>query len=279
MRINSRNRVAAAARLFAVGVLFASWACSTELPNGPIRWNPDRRVAGAVAPGATMILLDSGVPAMRMALAPVHWPDDPSACAETYVAARGRGDTVYAAWRTGKDSTTSQVRVALSPNSGISWDSARTAGLPEPASAGCTRPPPGIASDTTFGAVHVVFHGMTQDTAGVFVASMTRSSTAFAAPQIVALGSRPVPAAVAAAGDTIAVVFESPGSLAGVMWLAISVGPRHIQTVHDVLSGRDVRAYSPAVALGGGWVGAAWNEAPSGNRGAAAVARVGRWVR
>jgi hypothetical protein len=248
-------------------------------PAGPITWDQDRRVAGAVAPGATLVLMDSGVPAMRPAPVPMRWPDDSTACAATFVAVRGRADTVYAAWRTGKDSTTSVVRVARSANAGIAWDSPVAPAPGEPAPAGCSRPAPGLAVDTVAGAVHVAFHGTANGLTGVFVASLVRPSGRFGAPMIVAVGNRPVPAAVAASADTVAVVFEAPANEAGIMWLAISVGPRHIQAVHDVLSGRGVRAYSPAVVIGAGRVGAAWNEAAHGDQGPAAVARVGRWTR
>ena len=273
------NRAWHARRIVTAGALLAACACVVEPPKGPLAWKPDRRVAGAVAPGATMVLLDSGTPAMRLAWTPERWPDDPLACVGTFVAAHGRGDTVYAVWRTGRDSSRSEVRLARSANAGLEWDPPITPVAGDPAPAGCTRPAPAIASDTAASAVHVVYHGNADGHTGLFVSSLNSTTATFGLPMIVSMGDRPVPAAIAATGDTIAVVFEAPANATGVMWLAISVGPRHIQTVHEVLSGRGVRVFSPGVALGGGWVGAAWNEARQGNDAPTAVARVGRWVR
>ena len=63
------------------------------------------------------------------------------------------------------------------------------------------------------------------------------------------------------------------------MWLAIFHGGSQIPPVRIALSASGVRGYAPAVALGGGRVGAAWNEAGHDDKGSAAVARVGRFLK
>lgn len=226
-----------------------------------------------------MVLLAGGVPAVQVAWAPMRWPDDVAACAQTFAAARGRGDTVYAVWRTGKDTTTTVVRVARSVNAGIAWDPPVSLGTAEPAPAGCAQPAPGIAVDTLTSGVHVVFHGNSAGVTGTFTATKARSNRAFAAPVRIATGARPAPAAIAALGDTLVVVYEAPTVPEGAMWLAISLGAGHIPAIRIALSPTGTRAFSPSVALGGGRVGAAWNEARHGDQGPAAVARVGRWAR
>ena len=262
----------------ACAALLVVTACSQPVRQ-PILWDEDRRVAGAVAPGVTMVLLAGGVPAVQVAWAPVRWPDDAAACTQTFTAGRGRGDTVYAAWRTGKDSTTTVVRVARSVNSGIAWGPPVSLGAAEPAPQGCARPAPGIALDTLASAVHVVFHGIYAGVAGTFSASTTRGNRAFATPVLIAKGARPAPAAIAALGDTLAVVFESPTVPEGAIWLAISLGAGHIPDIRMALSPAGIHAFSPSVAVGEGRVGAAWNEGRHGGQGPAAVAREGRWAR
>ena len=258
--------------------LLVAVACAEPAPDPrPIAWDADRRIAGAAAPGATMVLVADGVPAMQPAWAPINWPDDPLACTGSFVGVPASGDTVYAAWRTGKDSTTTSVRVARSANAGIAWDAPTTIGVADRAPTGCTFPPPFIAFDHVAGAVDVVFYAPGRR--GLFLSTAPREGGGFGPPVLIAEGGRPVPAAVAAAGDTVAVVYESPTLPVGAMWLAISFGARHIPTMRLALSVPGVRAFAPAVAVGAGHLGAAWNEAPHGSQGPAAIARVGRWTR
>lgn len=262
----------------AVGALLAGLACSKPAPQ-PITWEPDRRVAGAAAPGATMVLLDGGIPAMQQAWTPVRWPDDIRACKATYVGARGRGDTVYAAWRTGGDSLTTTVQVARSVNAGIAWSDAMLVGGAAPSYSGCVLPPPGLAVDSVSGTVHIVFYSPVVSARGVVYSTAPRNGGRFATPVLIVQGARPVQAAVAANSDTVAVVFESPTMPEGAMRLALFLGASHIPAIRLALSDTEIRAFAPAVAVRQGRIGAAWNEARHGTDGPAAVARVGRWTR
>jgi len=248
----------------------------TPPPPGPVAWEPDRRVPGAMAPGARMVLLESGIPAMQPVLTPVRWPDDSLACPASFVAAGLGVGTVFAVWRTTLDSGATQLRAARSSDGGIAWDESHPVGAIERTGSGCRRPPAAISVDSATGTVHVVYHG--KAAAGIGVVSVRARSPAwlFGAPELIARGGLPATAAIAAYGDTVAVVFESPAPPPGEIWLALSAAGRDIPGARVVLSVPGVRAFAPAVALSGGRIGVAWNEARHGGEGPMAVARVGR---
>ena len=256
--------------------LLVTLAGCTSQPPGPVAWEPDRRVPGAMAPGARMVLLESGIPAILPVLTPVRWPDDSLACAGSFVAAGLGMGTVFAVWRTTMDSGATQLRAAHSSDGGIAWDAPQPVGAVERTGSGCRRPPAAISVDSATGTVHVVYHGRAVAGTGVVAVRARRPAWLFGAPELIAKGTLPATASVAANADTVAVVFESPASPPGEIWLALSAAGRQIPGARVMLSTPGVRAFAPAVAVSGGRVGAAWNEARHGGQGPTAVARVGR---
>lgn len=279
MRMARLVRLPGAARWLGSALVVTHAGCTPPpLPDGPVAWEPDRRVPGAMAPAATMVLVDGGIPAMQPAWNPVRWPDDSLACAGSFAAARARADTMFAVWRTVTKKGT-QLWLARSGNGGVAWDAPVAVGPAELVSKGCRRPPAGVAVDTTRGVVHVAYYGAATRGSGIVTSRIARDGRRASTPELIASGDVPAAAAIAARGDTVAIVFEAPVSPGGIIWLALSTRGSQISPVRMPLSTPGVRASVPAVALAAGRVGAAWNEGRHGTEGPAAVARVGRLVR
>jgi hypothetical protein len=129
--------------------------------------------------------------------------------------------------------------------------------------------------DAIRGTVHVVYFGSAGRESGIVTARVPRDNRS-TEPEIIAVGTVPAAAAIAAHGDTVAVVFAAPARPGGVIWLALTIAGSQISPVRVPLSAPGVPSFMPAVALGGGRVGAAWNETRHGDTGPQAVARVGR---
>jgi hypothetical protein len=243
-------------------------------PALPIAWEPERRVPAVVAPGATMAFAD-GIPVMRAPVAPLRWPDDTLACRGSFVGAAGRGDTVWAAWRTARDSTT-RVLAAWSPNAGVSWGTPTPVGAPA-RDRGCGGAAPAapivIATDTATGATWLAFYA-DQPEAGLYAARLARQGPP-AAPWLAIAAGRPVAAAIAVQRDTLVMVLESPAQ-DGSVWLALWAGASHIPAMRERLTGAGVRAMAPGAAFDDGRLGVAWVEAARPGSGPIAVARIGR---
>lgn len=256
-------------------------ACTSLLAcsgSGAITWDVERRVSGVMAGGATLVLADGGVPAVRAAWTPVRWPDDSAACAGSQVAVISPGDAAVAAWWH-FDATGLRLLAARSADGGLTWGPSIVIAADDPRPGGCTRPPPGIGLDAATGAAHFAFHGRIGGTAGLAVSVIRRGSPTAAPSTLVATGGTPRPAAVAASRDTVAVAFESPSTPDDAVWLAISLGSGHIPRVVGRVSSAGARAYDPTITVRNGQVGVAWNEHRDRAGGPAAVARVGRFNR
>ncbi|MDA1080378.1 MAG: hypothetical protein O2973_01685 [Gemmatimonadetes bacterium] len=241
-------------------------------------------MAALIAPGATMVLADGGVPAVQSPWAPLRWPDDSAACEGTQVAIRLLGDTLLAAWWRSDSAQAPELRVARSSNGGIHWDSAGTVGVAPLSRSACRRPPPGVAMDRVSGTVFLAYFGMTADSAGIVVGRLVSggpatapSATPTAVPAaLVSPGDAPRAAAIAVDGDTVVIAFQGQGSADGSIWLAISTGTRHIPEVVGEVSNGETAAFAPMVAFGQARVAVAWNVGRRGPDGPAVVARVGR---
>jgi hypothetical protein len=280
MRMARLVRLSGAARWLAAALVVTHAGCTSPPPppDGPVVWEPDRRIPGAMAPGATMVLVDGGIPAMQPAWNPVRWPDDSLACAGSFAVARARADTMFAVWRAATTDST-QLWLARSGNGGLAWEAPVAIGPAEQFGRGCRRPPAGMAVDTLRGVVHVAYYGAASRATGIVTIHIARDGQSVSKPELIARGDVPTVAAIAARGDTVAIVFEAPVSPGGIIWLALSTHRRQISPVRMPLSTPGVRASVPGVALAAGRVGAAWNEGRHGTEGPAAVARVGRLVR
>ena len=261
-----------------VGTGFA--ACG---PPPPVIWEGTHRVEGIVAPGATLVIAAGGVPAVRAGLSPLRWPEDTVACPGTQVAASVEGDTIVAVWWSASSAQSLVLRLARSPDGGITWEEGLTIGGAVPGSSGCRRPPSGLAVDGTTGTVHVAYHGSDGDRTGILARRIsrgaTRAATRAADPDLVAASGTPVLAAVAAAGDTVIVAFESADSGESTVWLAIWTRTPQIPVVVGAVSEPGVRAFAPVAAIRAGQLAVAWIEARRGAVGPTVVARVGRFNR
>jgi hypothetical protein len=158
---------------------------------------------------------------------------------------------------------------AVRPDSGavlvVARDSAGQLGDPVVVDArdrgvmGCHRPAPAIAYDARGGYVHLAYWLQPADGAGVFFAHSMDQGRTFHSPVAIVYGERPAMTSVAAHGDTVAVAFEEPNAPRPESWLALSCTAGHIFERHAVpVSGTDVSAQLPRVALGAGAVGVSW---------------------
>ena len=82
----------------------------------------------------------------------------------------------------------------------------------------------------------------------------------FHAPVAIVFGETPVRASVAAHGDTVVVAYEDPNRAAPQVDLAVSLTAGHTFASREPVSGDDVAARDPAVAVQGATVGVAWRQ-------------------
>ena len=261
-----------------VALIVAAHGCA----NQRVEWDSERRVTGVMAPGSTLVLLEAGVPAVRAVWEPVRWPDDSLACDGTRTAIRALGDTVYASWWTRAAPAEVRLVASRSDDAGIHWRAADTVGRAASARTArdsCRRPAAGLGLDSTSGGVLVVYHGQAAEHQGVLLVRYSAGTPRAVPPALVAEGASTGIASVASAGDTVAVVFESPLPNDIGVWLAISSVSGDIPGIRVALSASGIRAFAPAVAMRDGRVAVAWNEPRRGEFGPAAVARVGRIAR
>ncbi len=258
-----------------VSTCAVSVGCGTD---APIHWNPEVRIPGAMAPGARMVITAAGVPAVQAALEPFRWPEDSLACTSTRVAVPAGGEAQLAAWwrsprpKAGGPSAPDTLLLARASD-GITWGTPVSVAVA--AVRACRSAPAALASDAATGAAHIGFFGLVGGQAGIGVARLEPGAAAISGAMRVAADRVPRLVAIAARGDTIAVAYEASGSSGGAVRLAIS--GRRSQIPEDCGSVADgaARVFAPVVALADGHVAVGWNEARSGDRMPAAVARVG----
>ena len=134
---------------------------------------------------------------------------------------------------------------------------------------GCARPAPAIAADSVNGYVHVSYFMVAPEGPGVFYAHlMDPRQKQFEVPMVMVYGEKPAQVAMATRGDTVAVVYEDPNSVAGRIAMSMSLTAGHLfeQTARLVPVSTSTRqATAPQIVrLDGGelWVG--WTEESGG---------------
>lgn len=227
-------------------------------------------------PGMLLVLDDAGVPAMRAPAMPLRWPGDSLACAGSYAATPMHGDSIVAAWWRFDSTSVARLMLARSPDSGIHWDEPTVVAAAAPGTRACVQPPPGLASDAATGRIAVAYHGVAGGLPGLVAMLLNAAGRPSGPAAIVAPGGIPRAAAVALAGDVVAVAYESPATTDDAVWLAIFGGARHISGVPARVTPDSTRAFAPAVALRAGRIAVAWNEIARGGGPPVAVVRTGR---
>jgi hypothetical protein len=249
-------------------------ACTPD----PVKWDSEKRTETPMAPGARLTLEGGDAPAVAAAWTPPMMPSAAvPACEGSLVATRARGDTAYAAWWAPRADSSALLVVARSEDGGLSWRAPEVADSTDRGRAGCGRPAPFIAADTTNGYVHVVYFMLAAEGPGVFFTHSMGGGEMFHSPVPIVYGERASASAVWADGDTVAVAYIDPNSAVPQVWLALSRTTGHIFESRTEVSPSMVQASRPAVAVHGHRVAVAWLETNRGGGPAVAVVRTGRW--
>jgi hypothetical protein len=172
------------------------------------------------------------------------------------------GPTVlWAAWWTAHPDSSVMLRIARSDDDGAHWAAPLTAESRDHGVRGCTRPAPAIAYDADSTVVHLAYFLEPTDGAGVYYAHYMASM--FHAPVPIVFGEQPVAVAVAASHDTVAVAYEDPNRRVSQVVIALSTTTGHLFTIRVPVSGEDVAAHHPAVAIVGHRLAVTWRETPA----------------
>jgi hypothetical protein len=217
------------------------------------------------------VLAADGAPDVRgarwvaAALAPAV-PADSGLCRASLRVVAGRGPVWWAAWWAARPDSTVRLRLAQSTDSGRHWAPARTVDDRDRGARGCARPAAAVAADADGAYVHLAYFLEPGDGAGVFYQHLMLvpgMSPMFHGAVPIVFGERAAAVAVAGAHDTVVVAYEDPNRRVSQIGLAISATAGHRFAVRLPVSGEDVAATRPAVALSGHRVVVAWQESPS----------------
>ncbi|MDF1505675.1 sialidase family protein, partial [Roseisolibacter sp. H3M3-2] len=181
-------------------------------------------------------------------------------CCRTAVAP-GRGDTVYAAWRTVAAGQVREVVVARSADGGRTWDAPARAQRDGWVIDGCPHAGPSLAVDST-GRVHVAWWSGREGAAGTFYARSDDGGRTFDAP--VALGvaerSRPAHVQLAAAGGRVVVAWDDGTRNTPVVRVRVSRdGGATFGAAASASDGARAATF-PVLALDGARLSLAWSE-------------------
>jgi hypothetical protein len=231
-----------------------------------VTWDPDvRRMDGALADTLRMVW-DEGDPLPRFVPAwrPATWPDEPGLCAASLRATPAIGGEAYASWFTVRPDSSVLLRVARSDDAGVTWNDAVTADTTDRGRAGCGRPAPFISADALNGYVHVVYHLVAREGAGLFFTHTMERGALFHEPVPIVYGDRPSAASVASRGDTVVVAYEDPNSRFPRLGLALSRTQGHIFERRLPASDETGEARTPRVAVRGTSIAVAWTATQRG---------------
>jgi hypothetical protein len=256
-------------RTILAAVLAAIPVLGCEKP--PIAWSDPTAIAQP--DGAHRLAIDrSGRVAFTIdSLRPVSPPEAPGACRATLVEARAL-TRLFASWWKVRPDSSSELYIAASQDSGKTWGRPFAVDTTDVSSAGCTRPPPSLA--TVGDDVYVAYSMIAPEGKGVFFAHTMGSMLHSPVPVI--YGERLVSTAIAADADRVLVAYEEPNGTHPQIDVALSMTQGHIFEVHSTAS-RDVDdATTPAVAFNGPLIAVSWVERRAGSATSTRVARAGR---
>lgn len=261
-----------------VAAVVTGFVASCAEDGSGIRWEEQKNVVGAIAPGAHLILDEVGRAAVGMGFVPLSWPEDSTACPGTQAGARARGDTAYAVWWRRNAYGHGDLLIARSDN-GLYWSESTLLGGAVPSANICNRPPPAIGIDAATGTAYVAWHGMSNLGPGILVMQAPTPGKPGSVAFRIDSGAAVRMASIAASNDTVVLAFEAEESWGRGIRLALSATRGHIPTVRGAVSPSGVRAFAPLVALRDGRVAVAWNERRRADAPPSAAARVGTILR
>lgn len=242
----------------------------------PVEWDAEvTRTTGALA-DSLMLDLDAALaPRFVARWSPPTWPDEPALCRASLRAGTSPGGVSYASWFQVRSDSSVVLRVARSDDRGRTWHAPVTADSTDVGRAGCGRDAPYISVDSLSGYVHVVYHLVGREGAGIFFAHSMDGGSLYHEPVPIVYGDRPGAAAVASNGDTVAVAFEDPNSRMPRLGLALSMTQGHIFERRAAVSDETGEARTPRVALRGGRIAIAWTTTQRGGSVARTATRAG----
>ena len=267
----------------------------------PVRWDEAiARQDGTLAAGVRLTLGDDGASGFGVAWTPAAWPTEPGLCAATRravqalapapdapapdapapevpePAAREPGTSeAYASWFTARPDSSVLLRVARSDDGGRTWNAAVTADSTDVGRAGCARPTPFLSADPLNGYVHLAYHLVAREGAGVFFTHSMERGALFHEPVPIVYGDRPSTASVASRGDTVIVAYEDPNSRLPRLGLALSRTQGHIFESRVAASDETGEARTPLVAVRGARIVVAWTATQRGGATPRIVVRQG----
>jgi len=243
----------------------------------PVVWDEDiQRFAGVVDDSLRLGFIDGvAVPAFHGAWAPPVWPVEPDLCVTSLRATPALGGEAYAAWFAVRPDSSVLLRVARSDDGGRTWNPAVTADTTDVGRTGCGRPAPFIAADSLNAYVHLVYHLVAREGAGVFFTHTMERGALFHEAVPIVYGDRPSAASVASRGDTVVVVYEDPNSRFPRIGLALSLTQGHIFEHRLPASDETGEARTPRVALRGDRIGVAWTATQRGGGAPRTALRLG----
>ena len=231
----------------------------------PVRWDEAvTRTTGALADSVRLVLAPDGSAALVPAWTPPTWPDEPGLCVATRRAVPALGGEAYASWFAVRPDSSVTLRVARSDDGGLTWNASVTADSTDVGLTGCARPVPFIAADSLNGYVHLAYHLVGREGAGLFFTHTMERGALFHEPVPIVYGDRPSVASVASRGDTVIVVYEDPNSRLPRLGIAVSRTQGHIFEARMPASDEAGEARGPLVAVRGDRVVVAWTATQRG---------------
>lgn len=269
MRATCASRPILGRALAALVAALGSVLLSACVP-AAVAWDGEpRRTEGALVDSLRLALGDglSGVdsaPAFVPEWAPEAWPSEPALCTASRRAVRLTPTEAYASWFSVRSDSSVLLRVARSDDGGRSWNAAVTADSTDVGLTGCARPAPYIAADSLNGYVHLAYHLVAREGAGLFFTHTMERGALFHEAVPIVYGDRPSRASVASRGDTVVVAYEDPNSRNPRIGLAISRTQGHIFERRVAVSDDAGEARAPRVAVRGTRIAVAWSSSQRG---------------
>jgi hypothetical protein len=246
----------------------------------PVRWEAvTEHATGALADSARLVLdAATADPRFTTAWVPPRWPEEPGLCRASREAVIAPAGDSYASWFTARPDSSVLLRVSRSADGGRTWRPAVTADSTDVGRTGCDRPAPFLSADSLSGYVHIAYHLVGREGAGIFFTHSMDRGALFHSPVPIVYGDRPSAASVASRGDTVVVAYEDPNSRVPRLGLALSRTQGHIFEARVPASDEAGEARTPRVALRGGRIALAWTATQSGGGAVRIALRLGTLV-
>jgi hypothetical protein len=237
MRQVSRHSAARSAWLGVAGVtLLLATGCVKE----PVDWDAvSYRGPELGDPDTRSAVLSANLPPVSGAAGP---------CLRSIRTASTDPD-LFRVWWTARSDSSVVLSIQHSSDRGASWASPVVVESRDRGRRGCHRPAPGIFYDAPHGYLHLVYFIEAKDGAGVFFSHSMDKGGMFHSPVPVVFGNAPVPASVAANGDSVVVVFEDPNAMTPRIAIVLSHTAGHIFEARGDVTPDDVPAVAPWATL------------------------------